>query len=151
MVADIKERICNYLESKYLAGHSNFEDTINVASFLNPRFKAQHLGDELLLIKHHVIWEGVELLGSQGLDEDVKTPETDSISKEIAPQNKRHKLSSWLKEATQVVSTLVTQQTAEQKVNSQVEDYVKCNISDPETNPLNGGQYMKLIFQLYQN
>ena len=60
LVADIQDRICNYLESKYL-GHSNFEDTINIASFPDPRFKAQHLGDELPLIKHHVIREGVEL------------------------------------------------------------------------------------------
>ena len=36
LVADIKERICNYLESKYIAGHSNLEDTINIASFLDP-------------------------------------------------------------------------------------------------------------------
>lgn len=34
------------------------------------------------------------------------------------------------------MSTLVTPQTAEQKVNSQVEDYLKHNIIDPETNPL---------------
>ena len=46
------------------------------------------------------------------------------------------KLSSWLKKATQVVSTSVRPQTAEQKVNSQVEDYLKRNIIDPETNPL---------------
>ena len=134
LVADIKERICNYLESKYL-GHSNFEDTINIASFLDPRFKA-HLGDELPLIKHRVIREGVELLGSQGINEHVQTFETDSTSEGYAPQSKRCKLSSWLKEATQVVSTLVTSQTAEQKVNSQVEDYLKRNIIDPETNPL---------------
>ena len=35
LVADIKDRICNCLKSKYL-GHSNFEDTINTASFLEP-------------------------------------------------------------------------------------------------------------------
>ena len=134
LVADIKERICNYLESKYL-GHSNFEDTINIASFLDPRFKAKHLGDELPLIKQCVIREGVEIVGSGGNDEDsedvlISTGEGD------APKSKRHKLRSWLKEATQVVSTSVTPQTTEQKVNSQVEEYLKCNIIDPETNPL---------------
>ena len=90
LVADIKERICNYLESKYL-GHSNFEDTINIASFLDPRFKAQHLGDELPLIKHRVIREGVELLGSQGINEDVQMSETDSTSEGDVLQSKRHK------------------------------------------------------------
>ena len=135
LVADIKERICNHLESKYL-GHSNFEHTINIASFLDPGFKAQHLGDELPLIKHRVIREGVELLVSQGINEDVQTSETDSTSESDVPQSKRRKLSSWLKEATQVLSTSVRPQTAEQKVNSQVEDYLKRNIIDPETNPL---------------
>ena len=131
LVADIKERICNYLESKYL-GHSNFEDTINIASFLDPRFKAQHLGDELTQIKQRVIREGVEIVGSGGNDEDSE----DVLISTDAPKTKRCKLSSWLKEATQVVSTSVTPQTTEQKVNSQVEDYLKCNIIDPETNLL---------------
>ena len=134
LVADIKERICNYLESKYL-GHSNFEDTINIASFLDPRFKAQHLGDELPLIKQRIIREGVEMVGSGGNDEDSENVLI-SASEGDAPKSKRRKLSSWLKEATQVVSTSVTPQTTEQKVNSQVEDYLKHNIIDPETNPL---------------
>ena len=69
LVADIKERICNLPRIKYL-GHSNFEDTINIASFLDPRFKAQHLSDELPLIKQRVIRAGVEIVGSGGIDED---------------------------------------------------------------------------------
>ena len=56
-----------------------------------------------------------------------------ALVKVMPPQSKRRKLSSWLKEATQVVSTAVTPQTAKQKVNSQVKDH---NIIDPETNPL---------------
>ena len=138
LIADIKERICNYLESKYLE-HLNFEDTINIARFLDPRFKAQHLGDELPLIKQHVVREGVEMMGSGGISEDskdIQVSETESTSEGSAPQSKIRRLSSWLKEATQVVSTSVTPQTAEQKVNSQVEDYLKRNIIDPETNPL---------------
>ena len=127
LVADIKERICNYLESKYL-GHSNFEDTINIASFLDPRFKAQHLGDELPLIKEQVIREGVEIMQSGGINEDcenVQVSENDNTSESgvHVPQSKRRKLSSWLKEEIQVVSTSVTPQTAEQKVNNQVEDH----------------------------
>ena len=59
--------MCNYLESKYLE-HSNFEDTINIARFLDPRFKAQHLGEEVPMIKHCVTREGVELLGSQSIN-----------------------------------------------------------------------------------
>ena len=71
LVSDIKERICNYLESKYL-GHAYFEDTINIANFVDPRFKAQHLNDEeLSLIKQHVIRKGVELMGSGSIDEDM--------------------------------------------------------------------------------
>ena len=121
LVADIKERICNYLESKYL-GYSNFEDTINIASFLDPRFKVQHLSDELPLIKQHVIRAGVEIVGSGGIDEDSEdalvSAGVDRDSEGCAPQSKRCKLSSRLKEATQVVSTSVTPQTTEQKVKS---------------------------------
>ena len=79
LVAHIQERICNYLESKYLR-HSNFEDTIKIVSFLDPRFKAQYLGDELPLIKHCVIRVGVELLGSQGINEDVQTYKSNSTT-----------------------------------------------------------------------
>ena len=116
LVADIKERICNYLETKYI-GYSNFEDTINMASFLDPRFKTQHLSDELPLIKQRVIREGVEIVGSGGIDEDSEgvlvSAGVDRDSEGGAPKNKRRKLSSWLKEATQVVSTSVTPQTTE--------------------------------------
>ena len=103
-------------------------------------FKAQHLGDELPLIKQFVIKEGVEIVGSGGIDEDSEdvlvSAGVDRDSEGGAPQSKRCKLSSWLKEVTQVVSTSVTLHTAEQKMNSQAEDYVKRNIFDPETNPL---------------
>ena len=66
--------------------------------------------------------------------EDVQVSENDNASESgvHVPQSKRCKLSSWLKETTQ----LETLQTAEQKVNSQVEDYLKHNIIDPETNTL---------------
>ena len=144
LVADIKERICNYLESKYF-GHADFEDTINIASFFDPRFKAHHLNnEELPLIKQRVVTEGVEIMGSGGINEDgedIQPSETDS-SEGGAPQTKRRKLSSWLREATQVVSTAstsvssVTPQTAEQKMNNEVEDYLKHTVIDPETNPL---------------
>ena len=93
-------------------------------------------------MKQCVVREGVEMMGSGGINEeseDIQVSETDSTSKSSVPQSKRRKLSSWLKEATQVVSTTsksVTPQTAEQKVNTQVEDYLKCTIIDPETNPL---------------
>ena len=82
------------------------------------------------------------MMGSGGINEeseDIQVSETDSTSESSVPQNKRRKLSSWLKEATQVVSTTsksVIPQTAEQKVNSQVEDYLKRTVTDPETNPL---------------
>ena len=51
---------------------STLEDTINIASYLNPRFKVQHLGDELPLIKQSVVREGVEMMGSGGISEDNK-------------------------------------------------------------------------------
>ena len=41
-----------------------------MASFLDPRFKTQSVGDELPLIKQCVIREGVEIVGSGGIDED---------------------------------------------------------------------------------
>jgi len=62
LVAELKKGYvhCNYRESKHLS-HSNFEDTVNIiASFLDPRFKAHHLNDELPLIKQRVIREGVK-------------------------------------------------------------------------------------------
>jgi len=77
LVADIKERIC---KSKYF-GHADFEDTINIASFLDPRFKAQHLNnEELSLIKQCVVTEGVEMMESGGINvdvEDIQPSETD--------------------------------------------------------------------------
>ena len=92
-----------------------------MASFLDPRFKAQYLGDELPLIKQRVIREGVEIVGSGGIDEDSEdvlvSGGIDKDSEGGAPQSKRHKLSSWLKEAPQ---------RTEQKVKSQIENNLKC-------------------------
>ena len=69
-------------------GHSNFEDTINIASFLDPRFKAQHLGDELSLIKQRVVREGVEMIRSGDINEDcedIEVSENDSTREGGAP------------------------------------------------------------------
>ena len=54
----------------------------------------------------------------------------------VVSKKARHKLSSWLKETRKVVSTSVAPQTTEQKVKSQIEDYLKRKTIDPETNPL---------------
>ena len=68
------------------------------------------------------------MMGSGGINEaseDIQPSETDS-SECGAPQSKRRKLSSWLKETTQVstASTSVTPQTAEQKMNNEVVDFI---------------------------
>jgi len=71
----------NLLEKLYF-GHADFEDTINIASFFDPRFKAKHLNnEELPLIKQHVVTKGVEMIGSGGINEDgedIQPSETDS-------------------------------------------------------------------------
>ena len=49
------------------------------------------------------------------------------------------------------MSTSVRPQTAEQKVNSQVEDYLKRNIIDPETNPLKWWPAHEVDFPVISN
>ena len=65
-----------------------------------------------------MIRDGVEIVGSGGNDKDSEnvlvSAGVDRNSEGGAPKSKRHKLSSWLKETTHIVSTLVTPQTTEQ-------------------------------------
>ena len=142
LVSDIKERIYNYLESKYL-GNADFEDTINIASFLDPRFKAQHIDDvDLLLIKHCVMMEGTELMESdlESANEDSVDIQTSTESSDGGTPSKKRKLSSWLREATQTMSTSsstpVRPQSVEQRMQNEIEEYLKHTIIDPDTNPL---------------
>jgi len=67
LVADIKEKVINYLMKKYF-GQSDFDELINIASFLDPRVKTKHLEDQNA-IKQFVV-EGTELIESGAVDVD---------------------------------------------------------------------------------
>ncbi|XP_065899760.1 E3 SUMO-protein ligase ZBED1-like [Dysidea avara] len=145
LVTDIKERIINYLMTKY--DQSDFDKLINVSSFLDPRVKTKHLKDQDV-IKQRVIEEGTELIESgAGVDDHsvvvVSGDEPSTSSGGVGcPPNKRRKLSSLLREATSTVcSTAGTvtpgeEQTAEDKMRNEVEEYLKISTIDPEVNPL---------------
>jgi len=56
-VADIKERVNDYLMAKY-SDEPDFDDLINIAGFLDPRVKTKHLNDQNV-IKQHIVEEAV--------------------------------------------------------------------------------------------
>ncbi|XP_065891712.1 E3 SUMO-protein ligase ZBED1-like [Dysidea avara] len=126
---------------------SDFDELFNVSSFLDPRVKTKHLKDQDV-IKQCVIEEGAELIESgAGVDDHsvvvVSGDEPSTSSGGVGcPPNKQRKLSSLLREATSTVcSTAGTvtpskEQTAEDKMRNEVEEYLKTSTIDPEVNPL---------------
>jgi len=84
---------------------------------LDPRFKTQHLDDELSAVKQCVMREGIEVMGS-GTTVDNYNSEDIMVSgselyenSESVPPSKRHKL----RKATKEVSTSSEPQTIEEK------------------------------------
>lgn len=49
---------------------------------------------------------------------------------------KKRKLSSWLKEATEMWSSSSTPQTPEQRIKKEIENYIKLPLLDAELDPL---------------
>ena len=153
LVADIKERVINYLMTKYF-GQSDFDYLINIARYLDPRVKKMHLENQNV-IKQLVVEEHAELIESGAVDVagtvcdvhehavvlvSADKPSTSSGG-DGHPPNKQCKLSSLLKEATTTVSSSTArtpeeEQTNEDKLRDEVEEYLKLSTIDPEVNPL---------------
>jgi len=142
LVADIKERVNDYLMAKYF-DEPDFDDLIGIASFLDPRVKTKHLNDQNV-IKQRIVEEGTELIESGAVDVDdhpVVLISSDEPSTSNGPPNKRRKLSSLLREATSTIlcgtsSSPEGEQTNEEKMRDEVEEYLKLSTIDPEMNPL---------------
>ena len=86
--------------------------------------------------------EGTELMESdlESANEDSVDIQTSTESSDGGTPSKKRKLSSWLREATQTMSTSsstpVRPQSVEQRMQNEIEEYLKHTIIDPDTNPL---------------
>ena len=83
----------------------DFDDLINIASFLDPRVKTKHLNDQNV-IKQRIVEESAELIKSGAVDVDnhpFVLISSDEPSTSYGPPNKLRKLSSLLKEATSTI------------------------------------------------
>ena len=101
-------------------------------------------------MKDHLAREGVEMIEDQdrpseltasplttdasGDSESTSVFERTSVSEQSG--TKKHKLSSWLKEATEAQSSFSTPQSPEQRVKKEIEDYIKLPLLDAESDPL---------------
>ena len=83
----------------------DFDDLINIASFLDPRVKTKHLNDQNV-IKQRIVEESAELIKSGAVDVDnhpFVLISSDEPSTRNGPPNKQRKLSSLLMEATSTI------------------------------------------------
>ncbi|KAK0132046.1 Zinc finger BED domain-containing protein 1 [Merluccius polli] len=137
----IKKSVLDYVMAKY--SDPEVADLINMASFLDPRFRTQHLSqEEILVIKARVVREG-ESVSAMPSGPAAATSETSPQSAEKAQgqateENQRKKqrksLGSFFKrKAATEVSTSVSDT---EKIEAELNSYLLGEVADSESNPL---------------
>ena len=117
----IKQRVLDYLLRKY--DDPDIDELLNVCTYLDPRFKESYIDEaDITLVKDRLTREGVDE-DQDGTSEDSEpTASTllasgNSAEPSLSEQSgiKKRKLSSWLKEATELQSSSGTPQTPERR------------------------------------
>ena len=138
----IKQRVLDYLLRKY--DDPDIDELLNVCTYLDPRFKESYIDEaDITLVKDRLTREGVDE-DQDGTSEDSEpTASTllasgNSAEPSLSEQSgiKKRKLSSWLKEATELQSSSGTPQTPEQRMKKEIEDYIKLPLLDAELDPI---------------
>ena len=131
----LKQRVLDYLLNKY--DDNDVDELLNVCTYLDPRFKGVYIENEvdLALVKDRLAREGTEMIEDQeGVSEPTSSSQSSSAVSD--PSIKKRKLSSWLKETVELQSSSSTPQTLDQKINKEIEDYLKLPMLDAEMDPL---------------
>ncbi|XP_061780376.1 E3 SUMO-protein ligase ZBED1 [Nerophis lumbriciformis] len=140
LTKDLKTTIMTYLDEKY--ADSATDDLLNMAAFVDPRFKAQYISPE----KEEAIKERAV---SEMLDENTGQSEAE-VSEGTAGQGaegeaatplplgvkKQPSLGSFFKKQSQDDEEDASPLTERQKVENELKSYLKCLDTDSESDPL---------------
>ena len=128
----MKSKILQYLQNKY-SGH-DIDELLSVSCFLDPRFKTEYIDSPAVvaMVKDCLAREGVELIP----EDDRTAVQTQVEITEIQLCPIRRKLGSWLKEAKGTALDDTTTLIPEEKMEKEIEDYLKDPTLDEESNPL---------------
>lgn len=128
LTMDIKRRVLTDIESRYL--DPDVDDFLDVACFLDPRFKIEHVCEEKVdSIKTRIQKEGVKIAECTPAD-----PTTTSQHGEAEPPSKKRKLARILKKKKDDVTT--ASMSPKDQVEKEMERYLNAPDLDVEGNPL---------------
>ncbi|KAJ8007776.1 hypothetical protein DPEC_G00097710 [Dallia pectoralis] len=99
LTKSLKSKILSYLNDKY----EGIQDLLNFTTFLDPRFRTQHISEEeTQILKERAISELIEIHGQQSVAQSPAVMENNSIDVESPPAVKAKKktLASFFKETT---------------------------------------------------
>ena len=130
LTKDIKRRILTDIESRYL--HPDVDELLDIASFLDPRFKTEHICHENVdSIKARLQDEGMELAGcisvAESVEDQAEPAETDN-----EPPPKKKKLAKILKKKNRTTSST----SRGDQMEKEMESYLSAPDLDAEDNPL---------------
>ena len=130
LTKDIKHRILTDIESRYL--HPHVDLLLDIASFLDPRFKTEHICHENVdSIKARLQDEGMELAGcisvAESVEDQAEPAETDN-----EPPPKKKKLATILKKKNRTTSST----SRGDQMEKETESYLSAQDLDAEDSPL---------------
>ena len=136
LTKNIKLRIIDYMEEKYT--NSKTKETLNIATFLDPRFKTDFVeGVDLETVHDNIIDQGMEILSNPNLS-DAAVRSQASIQEGQEPPTKKRKLLMFLQKETGSASGTATlcNRIPIQQLQAEVEAYKtspKLEIDSDET------------------
>ncbi|XP_067270785.1 E3 SUMO-protein ligase ZBED1-like [Pseudorasbora parva] len=130
----IKSSILDYMNTKY--SDPEVQKLINMATFLDPRFRTQYLSqEEILVIRARVVRE-VESLSVKPSDAGSATPGTSGESTkeaQSASKKQRKSLGSFFKKPAAEMTTSLSDT---EKIEAELNSYLHGSLADSESNPL---------------
>jgi len=134
LAKNIKQHVISYMEEKYT--DSKTKEILNIATFLDPRFKVDFVeGDDLETLDDNIINEGMEILSAAGSSDAAESHSQQSSSTtSMEPATKKRKLSTFLKKDSTITTTTIS--IPLQKLQKEVEAYKsspKLEIDSDET------------------
>lgn len=132
LTADIKERVCISLKSRY--ADENVSELIDKAAFLDPRFRLDYVADEdVPHIKDCIARETTKILEVLENQQSTESSSTCTRTPDAPPPAKKKRLGSlFKKKETTDDQTL----SPEQKAKKEIERYLHSPQPDTESNPL---------------
>ena len=126
LTKNIKKRITDYMEEKY--ADSKTKETLNTATFLDPRFKMDFVeGIDLETVHDNIINQGMEILSNPNLSDAAARSQAScsSIQEGQEPPTKKKKLLMFLQKEIEPTSGTATlsNRTPIQQLQAEVEAY----------------------------